>query len=205
VIDACEARLAAVTGLATCAASASGSGKLGEAGSAGAAVDSVAGYGAEPEGAAAFTYFQVHSQILHVVHFSPCSPGEPIWSAVGVARLVGCGCPAPARLVGRSVEARGWGSIRYGKTLWDKFDSTLPAGCGGDREPYGAVHRKGAARFVSVQERGGSVVVIALDKQRVNTQDLPKRAREKSPVFTGIYRRYLLHIDTYSPNIRLAE
>ena len=55
-----------------------------------------------------------------------------------------------------------------------------------------------------MQERGGSVVVIALDKQSVNTPDLPKGVNRGNLKFTGIYLEYLLHIDTYSPNIRLA-
>ena len=74
--------------------------------------------------------------------------GSPGWF------WVPCACPS-----GRA--ERGDTQLGF-NTVWQdpfgiKFDATLPAGCGGDREPCGAVHRKGAAQDLSPCRSGEEV------------------------------------------------
>ena len=97
--------------------------------------------------------------------------------------------------------------VQYGMARPVGINSTAPHPP--DAMETGSLRRRSVAgrreRFVSMHERGGSVQVIALDKQPVNTKISSTSAWQQMPVFTGIYHGNLLHNDTYSPNIRLAE
>ena len=143
---------------------------------------------AKPEGSAAFTYFQIQSQVLHVSPFQSVSlPWRAfVFSAVERARA---GCYECRRLEDPQGFITGLSTLsfllsRAASDLWDKFNAISPPGIRKDKmtvtpeEPGVAIHLSKSWRE--------SLKVIALDKVNVNANLCHRTRLSKRAKFQGV-------------------